>query len=133
MFSGRKHAIYDWYRQARPFLLSALLSAASGCSEPTTTSSDRNFVGNRREIPIGRIPAIAETARYRCKTSDVYVDYFRDGTGAVLRTRDGARVRFTAISAGGPFISQDQTLERGDRGIVLTGASVPSQNCGALK
>lgn len=83
-------------------------------------------------MPIGQIPAIVETRGYRCKGSSIlYVDFFRDGTGAILRTRDGVRTRFIATTIGGPYITRDQTLERGDRNIVLTRAGAAPQTCGA--
>lgn len=119
--------------RTRLFLCLPLIAPAAACSEPDRTSSDKSFA--QREVdqtPIGPIPAIAETGSYRCQDdSFVYVDYFRDGTGAILRTRDGMRTRFIATTIGGPFITRDHVLERRDRNIVLTSAGAKPQTCAA--
>lgn len=112
-----------------------LILTGVACSDPEPTSTDRTLT--RREAdqaPIGPIPEIGETRGYRCQDDlRLYVDYFRDGTGAILRTRDGIRTRFVAITIGGPFISQDQVMERRDGAISLSRTGQNPLFCGDSK
>ena len=127
-------ALLRFWCRTRLYLCLPLISSAAACSEPDRTSNDSLAQREVGQTPMGRIPAIAETGSYRCKDdSFLYVDYFRDGTGAILRTRDGMRTRFIATTIGGPFITRDQTLERRDRNIVLTRAGAAPQSCGASR
>lgn len=129
----RAYRLFLW--RIRLHLYLPLILTATACSEPERKSDNGNLGRlEADQAPIGQIPAIAETRSYRCKGDSIlYVDYFQNGTGAILRTRDGLRTRFIATTIGGPFISRDQTLERGDGDIVLTRSGTMTQTCGASK
>lgn len=126
-------ALLRCYRRTKPLLVLPLILAAVACSDPEGGSNGRSSTPREADqAPIGPIPDIAETRGYRCPGDlRLYVDYFRDGTGAILRTRDGIRTRLVATTIGGPFISQDQVLERSAGGIVLSRAGQVALACGA--
>lgn len=124
---------FCWRIRRHLFLPIAL--TATACSEPQRPSDEKRFAPREAEqIPIGQIPEIGETRSYRCEKNDVvYVDYFRDGTGAVMRTRDGRRTRLVATTVGGPFITRDGTLERNASDIFLTRDGGSPQTCAGSK
>tara|TARA_R110000782_G_scaffold270455_1_gene371332 strand:+ start:37219 stop:37575 length:357 start_codon:yes stop_codon:yes gene_type:complete len=100
-------------RSKCPFFFVLLALAAAGCSDPERARKNANFAkieSEQSSLGSQTLPPIGETRSYRCRRNIILdVDYFQDGTGALLRTRDGIRTRLIATTIGGPFITRDRT------------------------